>query len=135
MIFAFISAFCWALSYYYCSKLLTKESSFSGLYALMFFPNLAITTYAIIFHRDTLESFLSEDNIKYALAYMVFTVSGGITVALALKESNVFLVNMVEISYPLIIMGILLVTREVNISITQVVGAVITIIGLGLVIK
>ena len=136
MIYAVIASICWGFAYYLSGKILEKNVSVFTFYLFSFPTTIALCFYALIntTAKQDLALLMTKENIWLVVGQVLFTILGGLLVSVAMKETNTFLATIMEIMYPLVIMGILLFKKEIQLDWVQVAGAIIAVLGISLVV-
>ena len=131
MIFAFLAAVSWGLTYYILGRLINQGMNYWFISA-MFLPWSLFAAYKSFYENSG--STLS--TLPLGLFYVTINVTSGFLIYLAHREtSNMFIVTIFEMLYPIFVLAFMIFFREEVFTWNKFFGFSIAILGVMIAVK
>lgn len=134
MIYAFLASFFWGIMYYSNSKIVKSGMTYSQILVfslpLWFFLMFLLKGDEKLFDFD-----MAIKNKNYLLFFLCSSIVGNFLIFQSLKSADVVIISVLEMTYPIFILLIRFLLEKERIEITQLLGIVITILGVFLTLK
>ena len=134
MIYAFLASFFWGIMYYSISKIVKSGMTYSQILVfslpLWFFLMFLLKGDEKLFDFD-----MAIKNKNYLLFFLCSSIVGNFLIFQSLKSADVVIISVLEMTYPIFILLIRFLLEKERIEITQLLGIVITILGVFLTLK
>jgi hypothetical protein len=134
MIYAFLASFFWGIMYYSNSKIVKSGMTYSQI--LVFSLPLWFFLMFLLKGNEKLVDFdMAIKNKNYLLLFLCSSIIGNFLIFQSLKSADVVIISVLEMTYPIFILFIRFILEKERIEITQLLGIVITILGVFLTLK
>ncbi len=131
MIFAFLAAVSWGLTYYVLGRLINQGMNYWFISA-MFLPWSLYSWFRCL--TDLSNSTLS--NLPLGIFYVIINVTSGYLIYLAHREtSNMFIVTLFEMLYPIFVLAFMIFFREEVFTWNKFFGFSVAILGVMIAVK
>lgn len=134
MIYALMASFFWGLMYYANSKIIKTGMTYSQI--LVF--SLPLWFFMMFFLRkdeSLIDLKLIENNKLLIIIFLISSILGNFLIFQSLKENDVVVISVLEMTYPIFILLIKFFFERERIEWTQMLGILVTIFGVFLVVK
>lgn len=134
MIYAVTASFFWGIMYYANSKIIKSGMTYSQI--LFFTLPLWVFLMFILKGDDELLNLeMAEKNKYFLFIFVISSILGNFLVFQSLKNADVVIISVLEMTYPIFILLIKFLFERERIEWSQVVGILVTIFGVFLVVK
>ena len=134
MIYAVTASFFWGIMYYANSKIIKSGMTYSQI--LFFTLPLWVFLMFILKGDDELLNLEMDEKNKYFLfIFVISSILGNFLVFQSLKNADVVIISVLEMTYPIFILLIKFILEKERIEWSQIVGILVTIFGVFLVVK
>ena len=134
MIYAVTASFFWGIMYYANSKIIKSGMTYSQI--LFFTLPLWVFLMFILKGDDELLNLeMAEKNKYFLFIFVISSILGNFLVFQSLKNADVVIISVLEMTYPIFILLIKFILEKERIEWSQIVGILVTIFGVFLVVK
>jgi drug/metabolite transporter (DMT)-like permease len=129
-----MASFFWGIMYYSNSKIVKTGMTYSQI--LFFSLPLWFFLMFLLRKEESLFDFnMIEKNKFFIILFLISSVLGNFLIFQSLKNADVVIISVLEMTYPIFILFIRFLLEKERIEITQFLGIVITILGVFLTLK
>ena len=134
MIYAVTASFFWGIMYYANSKIIKSGMTYSQI--LFFTLPLWVFLMFILKGDDELLNLeMAEKNKYFLFIFVISSILGNFLVFQSLKNADVVIISVLEMTYPIFILLIKFILEKERIEWSQMIGILVTIFGVFLVVK
>lgn len=134
MIYALMASFFWGIMYYSNSKIVKTGMTYSQI--LFFSLPLWFFLMFLLRKEESLLDFnMIEKNKFFIVLFLISSVLGNFLIFQSLKNADVVIISVLEMTYPIFILLIKFLFERERIEWPQMIGILVTIFGVFLVVK
>ena len=134
MIYALMASFFWGIMYYSNSKIVKTGMTYSQI--LFFSLPLWFFLMFLLRKEESLFDFnMIEKNKFFIVLFLISSVLGNFLIFQSLKNADVVIISVLEMTYPIFILLIKFLFEKERIEWSQLVGILVTIFGVFMVVK
>ena len=134
MIYALMASFFWGIMYYSNSKIVKTGMTYSQ--NLFFSLPLWFFLMFLLRKEESLLDFnMIEKNKFFIVLFLISSVLGNFLIFQSLKNADVVIISVLEMTYPIFILLIKFLFERERIEWPQMIGILVTIFGVFLVVK
>ena len=134
MIYAVTASFFWGIMYYTNSKIVKTGMTYSQI--LFFSLPLWFFLMFLLRKEESLFDFnMIEKNKFFIILFLVSSVLGNFLIFQSLKNADVVIISVLEMTYPIFILLFKFFLEKERIELSQIVGILVTIFGVFMVVK